>query len=215
MGSSYVGRKKEETMGSSSQVERKKTYELNERVLCQHTDNLYYDAKIVGMSVARSGTRLYTIHYKGWSKRYDETFEESKAAFRLRPFTESGFIKARAELKAARAKIQLARKAKLSGTRKGFIKKERESEKRQNLVTSSAPGNTARARSESARTARAITTKAKTLKKNACLSVPAALSDKSREGKLKKVEVKMDEDELMAGSVGPAERRSNRSHIAS
>ncbi|VDK57760.1 unnamed protein product [Anisakis simplex] len=111
-----------------SSDESVKSYELNERVLCQHTDNLYYDAKIIGISEAQSGARLYTIHYQGWSKRYDETFEESKAAFRIRPFTEAGFLEAKEKLKAARAESASSKKSKNTSMKRKSIKPEPKSE---------------------------------------------------------------------------------------
>lgn len=38
-------------------------YEINARVLCQHSDHMFYDAKIIKIDTTESGTIVYTIHY--------------------------------------------------------------------------------------------------------------------------------------------------------
>ena len=38
-------------------------YELNSMVLCKHTDNLYYEAKIINVFQNKDGETAYRIHY--------------------------------------------------------------------------------------------------------------------------------------------------------
>ena len=38
-------------------------YAVNTRVLCQHTDSFFYDAKIINVAKDTDGESLYTIHY--------------------------------------------------------------------------------------------------------------------------------------------------------
>ena len=38
-------------------------YVVNTRVLCQHTDSFYYDAKIIAKEKDEFGGNVYTIHY--------------------------------------------------------------------------------------------------------------------------------------------------------
>uniref|UniRef100_A0A915BMC1 MRG domain-containing protein n=1 Tax=Parascaris univalens TaxID=6257 RepID=A0A915BMC1_PARUN len=162
------------TMATPTVQRSKLKYELNDRVLCQHTDNLYYDAKVVGVSTTASGVRLYTIHYKGWSKRYDEIFEESKAAYRLRPFTESDFAKAKAELKAAQAQNESTRRARIMSVRKRVPKKSSESRKEESVISTIPRNNINKDKSASVRAARALSARARSARKACRLSIGSA-----------------------------------------
>lgn len=39
-------------------------YDVNKMVLCKHFDNLYYEAKIVGIQKMESGETGYKVHYQ-------------------------------------------------------------------------------------------------------------------------------------------------------
>uniref|UniRef100_A0A0M3IWW6 Tudor domain-containing protein n=1 Tax=Ascaris lumbricoides TaxID=6252 RepID=A0A0M3IWW6_ASCLU len=39
-------------------------YSLNDKVLCRHLDNLYYEAKIIAVEQTPDGEPIYTVHYQ-------------------------------------------------------------------------------------------------------------------------------------------------------
>lgn len=45
-------------------------YALNTRVLCQHTDSFFYDAKIINVKKDEQNITTYTIHYNVSFKTY-------------------------------------------------------------------------------------------------------------------------------------------------
>ncbi|EFO26714.1 hypothetical protein LOAG_01765 [Loa loa] len=79
-------------------------YEVNSMILCSHTDNLFYEAKIIAVKVQANGDYVYTVHYQGWSKRYDENIPHSRSASRFRPFTPENIELAKIEMKEAKAR---------------------------------------------------------------------------------------------------------------
>uniref|UniRef100_A0A915PI89 MRG domain-containing protein n=1 Tax=Setaria digitata TaxID=48799 RepID=A0A915PI89_9BILA len=97
-------------------------YEVNAMILCSHTDNLFYEAKIIAVNVEANGDYVYTVHYQGWSKRYDENIPHSKIASRFRPFTPENIELAKIEMKAAKARAAVLlkkRKPQKPETRRG------------------------------------------------------------------------------------------------
>ncbi|VDK69658.1 unnamed protein product [Litomosoides sigmodontis] len=79
-------------------------YEVNSMILCSHTDNLFYEAKIIAVKMQENGDYMYTVHYQGWSKRYDENIPHSRSASRFRPFTPDNIELAKIEMKEAKAR---------------------------------------------------------------------------------------------------------------
>ncbi|KAL3993580.1 MRG family protein [Acanthocheilonema viteae] len=79
-------------------------YEVNSMILCSHTDNLFYEAKIIAVKMQPNGDYMYTVHYQGWSKRYDENIPHSRSASRFRPFTPDNIELAKVEMKEAKAR---------------------------------------------------------------------------------------------------------------
>ncbi|CAG9530985.1 unnamed protein product [Cercopithifilaria johnstoni] len=93
----------------SETVETKPTlsvppYEVNSMILCSHTDNLFYEAKIIAVKMQANGDHVYTVHYQGWSKRYDENISHSRSASRFRSFTPDNIELAKIEMKEAKAR---------------------------------------------------------------------------------------------------------------
>ncbi|KAM3719950.1 Chromatin modification-related protein [Dirofilaria immitis] len=98
-------------------------YEVNSMILCSHTDNLFYEAKIIAVKLQANGEYMYTVHYQGWSKRYDENIPHSKSASRFRSFTPDNIELAKIEMKEAKARAAMLVKRKKSQkteTRRGF-----------------------------------------------------------------------------------------------
>ncbi|VIO92815.1 conserved hypothetical protein [Brugia malayi] len=88
-------------------------YEVNSMILCSHTDNLFYEAKIIAVKIQTNGEYLYTVHYQGWSKRYDENIPHSRSAIRFRPFTPENIELAKIEMREAKARAaELVKKKK-------------------------------------------------------------------------------------------------------
>uniref|UniRef100_A0A0R3RQX9 MRG domain-containing protein n=1 Tax=Elaeophora elaphi TaxID=1147741 RepID=A0A0R3RQX9_9BILA len=79
-------------------------YEVNSMILCSHTDNLFYEAKIIAVKMQTNGDYMYTVHYQGWSKRYDENIPHSRSASRFRPFTPDNIELAKIEMREAKAR---------------------------------------------------------------------------------------------------------------
>ncbi|VDO27156.1 unnamed protein product [Onchocerca flexuosa] len=88
-------------------------YQVNSMILCSHTDNLFYEAKIIAVKLQENGDYMYTVHYQGWSKRYDENISHSKSASRFRSFTPENIELAKIEMKEAKARAaELVKKKK-------------------------------------------------------------------------------------------------------
>ncbi|VDN05391.1 unnamed protein product [Thelazia callipaeda] len=85
-------------------------YEVNSMILCSHTDNLFYEAKIIAVKVQTNGEYMYTVHYQGWSKRYDENIPHSRTPSRFRPFTPENIELAKMEMKEAKAALSPRKK---------------------------------------------------------------------------------------------------------
>jgi hypothetical protein len=58
-------------------------YKAGSLVLCKHTDNLYYEAKIIKVTQNRDGEWVYRLHYTGWNNRYDENIKHSATRTRF------------------------------------------------------------------------------------------------------------------------------------
>ncbi|VDK74225.1 unnamed protein product [Onchocerca ochengi] len=88
-------------------------YEVNSMILCSHTDSLFYEAKIIAVKLQENGDYMYTVHYQGWSKRYDENILHSNSASRFRSFTPENIELAKIEMKEAKARAaELVKKKK-------------------------------------------------------------------------------------------------------
>ncbi|MFH4978245.1 hypothetical protein AB6A40_004954 [Gnathostoma spinigerum] len=72
-------------------------YGVNSKILCKFADNFYYEAKI--MEILNDGDEpIYTVHYQGWNKRYDESIPKSELAERFLEYTPANINKAKAEM---------------------------------------------------------------------------------------------------------------------
>ncbi|MCP9262362.1 hypothetical protein DINM_004559 [Dirofilaria immitis] len=83
----------------------------------------FYEAKIIAVKLQANGEYMYTVHYQGWSKRYDENIPHSKSASRFRSFTPDNIELAKIEMKEAKARAAMLVKRKKSQkteTRRGF-----------------------------------------------------------------------------------------------
>ncbi|KAK6038909.1 hypothetical protein COOONC_23586 [Cooperia oncophora] len=88
-------------------------YEVNDKVLCKH-GLFFYEAKITDV-VEEDGELMYTVHYLGWHKRYDERIRHSKCHGMFLPLTEANIAKAKADIQeASTAKIK-RKKEKMEG----------------------------------------------------------------------------------------------------
>ncbi|VDN51888.1 unnamed protein product [Dracunculus medinensis] len=98
-----------------------KSYEINDKVLCRHIDNLYYEAKIIAVEQS-DNEAVYTVHYQGWNQRHDEKIPHNATLERFLEYTPANIEKAKTELKDAQARVlQSKRKGKkhLSDEKKG------------------------------------------------------------------------------------------------
>uniref|UniRef100_A0AC34RN94 MRG domain-containing protein n=1 Tax=Panagrolaimus sp. JU765 TaxID=591449 RepID=A0AC34RN94_9BILA len=101
-------------MASVEEVDMKPTtqppveYEVNTKVLCQHTDNNFYEAKIIKVDHDGLGNPRYTIHYNGWNARYDEVISHEEAITRFTEYNEEN-------LEFAKRSLQNAKKNRKSG----------------------------------------------------------------------------------------------------
>ncbi|VDM98193.1 unnamed protein product [Thelazia callipaeda] len=80
-------------------------YELHAKVLCQHLDNLYYEAKIINVEHSADGEPVYTVHYQGWNQRHDEKIKHSSTRSRFLEHTPANVERAKAEMKDAQARL--------------------------------------------------------------------------------------------------------------
>uniref|UniRef100_A0A914QHE8 Tudor-knot domain-containing protein n=1 Tax=Panagrolaimus davidi TaxID=227884 RepID=A0A914QHE8_9BILA len=62
-------------------------YTQSSLVLCKHTDNLYYEAKIIKAYQNKQGEWVYKLHYSGWNSRYDENIKHSDTPSRFMAHT--------------------------------------------------------------------------------------------------------------------------------
>uniref|UniRef100_A0A915CDV5 Chromo domain-containing protein n=1 Tax=Parascaris univalens TaxID=6257 RepID=A0A915CDV5_PARUN len=85
-------------------------YSLNDKVLCRHLDNLYYEAKIIAVEQTPDGELIYTVHYQGWNQRHDEKIRHSVISERFLEYTPANVERAKAEMRDAQARIQLSKK---------------------------------------------------------------------------------------------------------
>ncbi|MCP9258586.1 Mortality factor 4-like protein 1 [Dirofilaria immitis] len=81
------------------------TYELHAKVLCQHLDNLYYEAKIINVEHSVDGEPIYTVHYQGWNQRHDEKIKHSSTRSRFLEYTAANVERAKAEMRDAQARL--------------------------------------------------------------------------------------------------------------
>ncbi|VDM93740.1 unnamed protein product [Onchocerca ochengi] len=72
-------------------------YELHAKVLCQHLDNLYYEAKIINVEHGIDGEPIYTVHYQGWNQRHDEKIKHSSTLSRFLEYTPANVERAKHE----------------------------------------------------------------------------------------------------------------------
>ncbi|KAL4001762.1 MRG family protein [Acanthocheilonema viteae] len=80
-------------------------YELHAKVLCQHLDNLYYEAKIINVEHGIDGEPIYTVHYQGWNQRHDEKIKHSSTRSRFLEYTTANVERAKAEMRDAQARL--------------------------------------------------------------------------------------------------------------
>ncbi|VDO89993.1 unnamed protein product [Heligmosomoides polygyrus] len=76
-------------------------YEVNYKVLCKH-GAFFYEAKITDVE-EEHGEMVYTVHYQGWHKRYDERIRQSQCPEMFLPLTEANIAKAKADILEASA----------------------------------------------------------------------------------------------------------------
>uniref|UniRef100_A0A914YPI6 MRG domain-containing protein n=1 Tax=Panagrolaimus superbus TaxID=310955 RepID=A0A914YPI6_9BILA len=62
-------------------------YPQSTLVLCKHTDNLYYEAKVIKVTKNKIGEWIYRLHYTGWNVRYDENIKHSDTPSRFMAYT--------------------------------------------------------------------------------------------------------------------------------
>ncbi|VDL63569.1 unnamed protein product [Nippostrongylus brasiliensis] len=74
-------------------------YEVNDKVLCKH-GLFFYEAKITDVE-EEGGEMIYTVHYQGWHKRYDERIPQSQCPEMFLPLTEANIAKAKADIQEA------------------------------------------------------------------------------------------------------------------
>ncbi|PIO65178.1 hypothetical protein TELCIR_13164 [Teladorsagia circumcincta] len=86
-------------------------YEVNDKVLCKH-GLFFYEAKITDVE-EEAGEMIYTVHYQGWHKRYDERIRQSKCPEMFLPLTEANIAKAKADIQEASAAKTKRKKQKL------------------------------------------------------------------------------------------------------
>uniref|UniRef100_A0A7E4VG53 MRG domain-containing protein n=1 Tax=Panagrellus redivivus TaxID=6233 RepID=A0A7E4VG53_PANRE len=70
-------------------------YAVDTNVMCKHT-NCFYEAKIIKVRLV-NGVVKYTIHYKGWNARYDETLTHEETKTRFREHNEENIVAANRE----------------------------------------------------------------------------------------------------------------------
>uniref|UniRef100_A0A914D601 Tudor-knot domain-containing protein n=1 Tax=Acrobeloides nanus TaxID=290746 RepID=A0A914D601_9BILA len=75
-------------------------YEVGQQVLCFY-DGFYYPAKIMKIFDV-DGNSVYSIHYEGWNKRYDESIFEKDTPTRFLEFTPANVKKCKTEVEAAK-----------------------------------------------------------------------------------------------------------------
>jgi len=63
-------------IGSKMTEEKKPNYSENEKILAYHK-GLIYEAKILKVET-KEGAPIYTIHYSGWNKNWDEVVPEDR-----------------------------------------------------------------------------------------------------------------------------------------
>ncbi|VDK48315.1 unnamed protein product [Anisakis simplex] len=85
-------------------------YSLNEKVLCRHVDNLYYEAKIISVDKSAEDELIYTVHYQGWNQRHDEKIRHSETSARFLEHTPANVEKAKAEMRDAQARVSQGKK---------------------------------------------------------------------------------------------------------
>ncbi|VDM40048.1 unnamed protein product [Toxocara canis] len=86
------------------------SYSPNDKVLCKHLDNLYYEAKIISVEEGADGELLYTVHYQGWNQRHDEKIRRSDTSERFLEYTPANVERAKAEMKDAQARMHQGKK---------------------------------------------------------------------------------------------------------
>lgn len=104
-------------------------YKVNTKVLCRHTDNLYYDTKIVGVERS-AGQFVYTVHYQGWSKRYDEKIPQNMTYARFREYTPQNIEKAKLQREMKEAQQRERESASSRSTRRSNNKSSTNSDRR-------------------------------------------------------------------------------------
>ncbi|VDM52046.1 unnamed protein product [Angiostrongylus costaricensis] len=86
-------------------------YEVNDRVLCKH-GLFFYEAKIIEIE-EEDGEMVYTVHYQGWHKRYDERIRQLHCSEMFLPLTDANIAKAKADIQEASSAKNKRKKQKL------------------------------------------------------------------------------------------------------
>ncbi|VDP31691.1 unnamed protein product [Heligmosomoides polygyrus] len=87
-----------------------KKYDLNDKVMCRH-GRFYYEAKIIEIA-EEDGETMYTVHYQGWHKRYDERITQNETPDKFLPFTPEIVARCKKEIHEASASKTKKRKTK-------------------------------------------------------------------------------------------------------
>ncbi|KAJ1372880.1 Mortality factor 4-like protein 1 [Parelaphostrongylus tenuis] len=87
-------------------------YKVNDRVLCKH-GLFFYEAKIIEIEEEDDGEMIYTVHYQGWHKRYDERIHQKHCSEMFLPLTDANIAKAKADIQEASSAKNKRKKQKL------------------------------------------------------------------------------------------------------
>lgn len=78
--------------------------------MCRH-GRFYYEAKIIEIA-EEDGETMYTVHYQGWHKRYDERITQNETPDKFLPFTPEIVARCKKEIHEASASKTKKRKTK-------------------------------------------------------------------------------------------------------
>jgi hypothetical protein len=87
-------------------------YTQSSLVLCKHTDNLYYEAKIIKAYQNKQGEWVYKLHYSGWNSRYDENIKHSDTPSRFMAHTPDNIEMTKQQKESALVLAKIANKKK-------------------------------------------------------------------------------------------------------
>uniref|UniRef100_A0AC34F945 Tudor-knot domain-containing protein n=1 Tax=Panagrolaimus sp. ES5 TaxID=591445 RepID=A0AC34F945_9BILA len=87
-------------------------YPQSTLVLCKHTDNLYYEAKVIKVNKNKAGEWVYRLHYTGWNVRYDENIKHSDTPSRFMAYTPENIEMTKQQKDSAIALSKIAAKKK-------------------------------------------------------------------------------------------------------